>query len=142
MDVSKLIKRYLALEQCTIADFSKRVGASPSAVRKWLYWKQPPSRRMLGKLRTLPGFFGESLEQLPFQMQNSIKGGNTLATFLARQSETYGVKRTATHGKVKVELTIDENLLYQPLNLNIDYQETQKSIDKYHYELKDEDLKN
>lgn len=138
MVVSTLVQNYLSSEQCTIENFAVRAGVSTSAVKKWLYLKQPPSRRMLGKLRALPGFFPTSDSPQNTRI-NQIKEEITLAKLLARQSETYKVRRLGT-GKVKVELTLDEELLYEPVNLNVDYKVTEAALEKRHYILTDEDI--
>lgn len=64
----------------------------------------------------------------------------TLAEYLTQIAKNVTIEK-AKGKELLVKIRIDEESLFGPLNLNKDYKETQKFLDKVHYEITDEDIK-
>ncbi len=136
MVVSFELEQYMNNNHYTLDECARQIDVSVSTIKKWLYYAQPPSKRMLRKLCSIAGFF---TSQEPIK-NNFKKEDTTLAIYLAHQAETYAVKKLE-HGKVKVEIEMSEENLYEPINLNIPYSETQEILSKHRYVLSDDDLR-
>lgn len=135
MVISFELEQFMKKNNYTLEECAKEIGVSVSTIKKWLYYKQSPSKRMLKKLYSIPRFFSwkETEKMNPEEV-------NTMANQLAQMSESYKVTRLP-NGKVKVEMEFLAEMFNQPINLNINYDDTQRILNKHHYVVTDNDIK-
>ena len=131
------IGKYLEDNNYTVKEFAEKADVSISTVKKWLYGDSVPSRRMMGKLKNVSGLFGEREKKNDV---NYNRIDTTLAEYLTQIAKNVTIEK-AKGKELLVKIRIDEESLFGPLNLNKDYKETQKFLDKVHYEITDEDIK-
>ena len=146
MEIALQINRYLQNNSCTIKEFSNSNGFSESAVRKWLYKKHAPSRRMMGVLLSIEDFFtAEELVQLNSlfkginyygeQIHSKQGGGVELIKILKDKSVKQISFDKTKDGEIEMKAVLDEKEFLKSFNLNVNYEETKKVLEKYEYKI-------